>query len=389
MIEQELVSINKNKEEFYKPITTKWKDVEIIRLQTPKTAIHQIVQHMKRLDYVKLGIIGEPHTGKTTLAKFIAHFLHLMALGELGINYQVKIFGREELLNFKRTMNNLPTANYILIFDDISFLEQEATPEQLSEIKAGETMIRHFKDKQDVKIVQIDNYHYTKGHNKYLRQSHFKFFTGVGSSEGDNINAITKGRSNFTIEKFEKLQSEMYSTGKFSFTIGRNKRPFIYQYRDPFIPVLFWDSSNLRFIVTPTREWMDRACSICATAEGSHDEDFNLDSFKQALIDRYTEPIAKNAVKIKMREMGLNTYRPELSRAVDNISKMMSEKNFDILQLGLKFDLKLTKQVRRHEFDKLFESATEKEPKTVNTEIPSNNHIGKQIPWKDANNMSK
>src|SRR5689334_16758037 len=126
MIERELILLNKGVEEVFKPNTVKWNGADMIRLQTPKVAIHQIIQHMKRLDYVKIGIIGDPHTGKTTVAKFLAHFLHVMAKGELNINYQVKIFGRDELLNFKRTMNNLPTANYILIFDDISFLEHEA-----------------------------------------------------------------------------------------------------------------------------------------------------------------------------------------------------------------------------------------------------------------------
>lgn len=383
MIEQELVSLSTTKEEFFKPMTTKWKGTEIIRLQTPKTAINQIVQFMKRLDYVKIGIIGEPHTGKTTEAKFIAHFLHVMALGELGINYVVKLFTREELLNFKKTMNNLPTANYILLFDDISFLEKEATPQQLSEIKMGETMIRHFKDKQDVKIVQIDNYHYTKGHNKYLRQSHFKIFTGVGSEEEDNINTITKGRYHHLVTQFQKIQSEMYSTGKFSFTLGKNRRVFSYVYRDPFIPSLFWDGANLRFIITPSREWMDRGCAICATAEGSKDADFSLDKFKIILDERFTEAIAKNAVKIKMRELGLNTYRPELTRAVNNITKMMSEKNFDIFDLGLKYGLKLTKEVRKNDYDKLLEDVNA-EPKKINSDTINDKYIGEQVPFENT-----
>lgn len=63
-IEQKVIQIGNQREEFYKPITTKWKQIEIIRNQTPKTMIHQIVQYAKRLDYVKIGIIGDPHTGK-------------------------------------------------------------------------------------------------------------------------------------------------------------------------------------------------------------------------------------------------------------------------------------------------------------------------------------
>jgi len=380
MIEQELVSLNKSKDEFFKPLISKWNDTDYIRVQSPKPSIHKIVQFAKGLDYVKIGIIGDPHTGKTTLSIFLAHMLHKMALGELGITYQVKVFGRDELLNFKRTMNNLPAANYILVFDDISFLESDATPEQLNEIKAGETMIRHFKDKQDVKIIQIDNYHYTKAHNKYLRQSHFKVFTAVGSSEVDNINTITQNRYGRLITQFEKLQGEMWGSQTFSFKVGRSKKDFIYKYRDPFIPVLFWDGANLRLIVTPTREFIDKACAICSTAQKIEDKDFSLDSFKQALIDRYGETIARSAIKIKMREIGLNAYSPEVTRAVNNISKMMNEKNFDIFQLGLKFDLKLRNKVYNLDFDKILES-TNKEPKKPDPEKVSDKHIGEIVAW--------
>uniref|UniRef100_A0AAT9J747 ORF13 n=1 Tax=Nitrosopumilaceae spindle-shaped virus TaxID=3065433 RepID=A0AAT9J747_9VIRU len=379
-IEQKVITIGGQKEEFFKPITTKWKGIEMIRNQTPKTAIHSIAQYAKRLDYVKIGIVGDPHTGKTTLAKFLAHFLHLMCLDLLGITYVVKIFTRDELLSFKKTIEALPAANYIFIFDDVSWIEKEGTPQQINELKAGESMIRHFKDKKDVKIIQIDNYHYTKAENKYLRQSHFKIFTAIGSEEEDNINSITKNSNPFIISQFAKLQTEMYSQGTFTFLIGKNRRNFTMRYRDPFIPVLFWDGRSLRFIVTPEREWMDRGCAICSMAEGAKDENFSLDKFKQDLDARYGEIIAKNAIKIKMKELGLNTYRPELTRAVNKISKTMTEQNFDLLALGQIYGLKLTPPPKRIKLDKLIE---QEKDKNKNLDSFSDKNIVQVIPWED------
>ena len=377
MIERQILELQTQRKEDVIPITTTWKDAKMIRTHSFLAAIHEIVKYIEKLDYVKIGIIGDQHSGKTTLAKAIAHVVHKMAEKDLKLTFQVKVFTRQELLNFKETLANLNPANYVMIFDDISFLH-EATPKQLAEIKSAVTMIRHMEGGQDVKIVEIDDYHYTKGHDKYLRQSHFKFFTSVGSEETQNVISMTNPKYTNRITKFQVMHSTLLNTGFFKFNLSKKGEPFVYKYRDPFIPCLFWNTSNLRIIVTPTREWMDRACSICAIAEKKKDYDFDMDKFKMQFDDKHGTT-AKTAVKMKMALLGMSVYSPNVMRAFYELNRMMQEYNFDIRELAEKYDLKLSKRTCTQDFERLLQNKEEK-PKEEK-ELPPDTQMGKVVEW--------
>lgn len=355
MIERQvLVSESQDKKQLIPTITT-WKGVKMIRVHSFLASMHEVVKYSEKLDFVKIGIIGDQHTGKTTLAKSMAHVIHKMALKELGLSFQVKIFTRKELLNFGETISNLNPANYILIFDDISFLH-EATTKQLNEIKSAVTMIRHMKGGQDVKIIEIDDYHYTKGHDKYLRQSHFKFYTSIGSEEIQNVASMTNAKFVNRITKFQQMQSNLLNTGYFKFNLDRNKQPFIYKYRDPFIPSLFWNGTNLRLIVSPTWEWMDRNCSICSVAAGSKISSFDLDKFKLLFTEKHGEKIAKIVIKLKMFSLGMNTYKPTVMRAMYELNRILGEESFDIKELASKYGLEISKPTFTKDFARLLQS---------------------------------
>jgi molybdopterin-guanine dinucleotide biosynthesis protein len=348
------------------PTITTWKGVKMIRVHSFLASVHEIIKYIEKLDYVKLGIIGNQNTGKTTLAKDIGHAIHKLAEKELGLTFQVKVFTRKELLNFSTTLANLTPANYIMIFDDISFLH-EATPKQLMEIKSAVTMIRHMKGGQDVKIVEIDDYHYTKGHDKYLRQSHFKYYTSIGSEEVQNVASMTNPKFVNRIGKFQQMQSNLLNTGYFKITLQRGKPPFVYKYRDPFIPNLFWNGNNLRLVVTPTWEWMDRQCAICAVAGGNKTTDFDLGKFKKLFDEKHRESIAKIVIRLKMFSLGLNTYKPTVMRALYELNKTMQEANFDIKELANMYGLEPSKPTFTRDFARLLQSS-QKEIEKVDSE---------------------
>ena len=97
MIQTEEVIIedeNKEKKNF-KPIETKWKGEKMIRVHSIKATIREILQVAKALDVVKIGIIGDPSTGKTTLAMTLGHLIHVMSmLPEFGeIPFAFRVFG--------------------------------------------------------------------------------------------------------------------------------------------------------------------------------------------------------------------------------------------------------------------------------------------------------
>lgn len=384
MIERQILTLSDKPKEAIIPTITTWKGSKMIRVHSFLSAMHEIVKYAEKLDYIKIGIIGDQHTGKTTLAKSMAHVIHRMAEKDLKIQFQVKVFTRDDLLNFRATLSNLNPANYILIFDDISFLH-EASPKQLQEIKSAVTMIRHMEGGQDVKIIEIDDYHYTKGHDKYLRQSHFKIFTSIGSEETQNVISMTNPKYARKITSFQQMQAGQLSTGFFQFNIGIKGKPFVYKYRDPFIPVLFWNTSNLRYIVAPTREWIDRACSICAVAEGNKNTDFDLDKFKIAFDEKHGPGVAKQAVKLKMFSLGLNTYKTTLMRAMYELNKIMAEKNFNIMTLGQKYNLDISKPAFTKDFARLIQQTETKQEKLHLEEktdkTVEDKHVGQIVEW--------
>lgn len=383
MIEKQILVSQVKEKDSYAPNITTWRGVKMVRQHSFLSSVREIITRIDKLDYVKIGIIGDQHSGKSTLAEALAHEIHVMALKELGIHFQVKLLDRKKLLDFKNTISNLSGANYILIFDDISFLH-ELSPKQLMEIKATATMIRHLPGGQDVKIVQIDNYHYTKAHDKWLRQSRFKFFTSIGGEETQNVISMTSPKFTRRIERFQKLHVNAFNSGFCTFMLDRKQKPFVYKYRDPFIPVLFWNEQSARIIMTPTRQWLDRNCAICSTSLGIKDENFNLEKFKEQFDIKYKE-YGKTAVKLKMFVLGINSYNPRLSRAINDLSRTMSENNFSIIELGKLYNLEQTRPVFTKDYKKIFQQSlddTEKGEKEEKIqEKPMNNHIGEIKPW--------
>ena len=223
----------------------------------------------KGLDVAKLGVIGEESTGKTTLAEMWCHLLHLYALKVYNIPFAVRMFGEEEFLNFKQTLASLEPTNHILYFRDLSFLQDKKA---LGNVKQAVTKIRHLPGGQDVKIILVYDYHYTLGLDKYLRQSHFKIFTSAGSSEAENIEKIFGNKQKSKIAEYQRLFNEMITKHKATFRIGP-KSFFSYSQWNPFGIVLLWNGARARFIVSPSRPWIDKLCNTCtAGAQGVKSE---------------------------------------------------------------------------------------------------------------------
>lgn len=319
---------NEKLEEDHKiPLVIKWKGVDIIRSQSFRATIKEIVEVIKTLDVVNIGIVGTQNTGKSTLAESIAHMVHKLS----EFPFSVRVFDREALLSFETTLSGLEPANYVLVFDDVSFLGAQASKKQVDLIKQAVTVIRHLPGGQDVKIVIIMNYHYTKGLDKYLRQAHFFYFTSVGSSELSNMEEIVGHENMQRVIGFQKLYTRMLVSKVFEFRIApKPKPPFRYKLRDPFIPVLFWNNNTLRIIVSPKRQWVDQLCSICENAKKDVITELNLGKFLKETEGKFNEQIVKAAVKQILLINGMNVYSKPVKRCVIYLYRALEAKIFKI-----------------------------------------------------------
>jgi len=319
----------------------------MIRHQSFIATVKEIIEFSSEMDVVKVGIIGDMHSGKSTMAAAIGHVIHKYSKAE----FAVRIFHENDLLNFEQTLLKLEPANYILVFDDVSFLEATANKKQISLVKKAVTTIRHMEGGQDAKIILIYNYHYLLGLDKFLRQADFRYLTSVGSSELDNIEKMVGGKRMRIVEDFIKRRRTAIVRKYWTHGIGP-KESLRYKWRNPWIPVLFWNNDSLREIVSPTRQWIDPICSTCSSAGMNLESEISLEQFKKESEEKFTEQTFKAAIKQKLKEQGIaNTYSNKMVQAQRYLTRALEKKLINLEQLAVVYNLKPTRTKMRKKLD--------------------------------------
>lgn len=317
-----------------KPTVIQWKGQNMIRTQSVRAAVREVINHVKETGLVSIGVLGKPGSGKTTLAKLLGHLIHEMA----DEPFAVKIFDKEGLLHLRETIAALEPINHVLILDDLSFLQANASKQQLDQIKQTATEIRHLPGGKDVKIVLILNWHYSKALDKYMRGTEFLFVTNVSSSENENLQQIFGKEYTKRINDFQKLCSEAIVKKKFWFRLGK-KGFFTYDFKKPFIPTLFYNSINLRYVVTPTREFVDPICSICAnTSKTLINSNIDINKFADDISYKFGPSVARQAVRLKCFTAGVNVYPKRVRQCLDLIDEYFKTYVFDIEALALHYN---------------------------------------------------
>ena len=327
-----------------RPKVIKWKDTHIIRQHSFIAAVKEIVQWSDEIDVTRVGIIGDMNSGKTTMANAIGHVVHKHS----KLPWAIRHFDEDDLLDFEKTLATLKPSNYIMIFDDISFLSAKANKKQLEAVKAANTKIRHLPGGQDVKIILIYNYHYQMGLDKYLRMADFRFFTTVGSSEKDNMEKAVGTKNMKQVMAFQKMRTKAIKSKRFVFKLSKNE-PFVYKWREPFIPALFYNQDTLRFIISPTREWMQPVCSNCAESEGAVSE-INVGTFVDESVAKFGQNF-KVAVKLKLFTLGYSTHSRTVVQAFRYLEKALSTKIITMDDIADKMGLVETKTKLRKQMD--------------------------------------
>lgn len=339
--------VDKEKTDRLRPKVIKWKNIPMVRNHSFLATIQEIVRFSAEIDVCRIGLIGDMHSGKSTLSKSIAHAIHSHA----KIPYKIKILYKDDLLNFGQTLLDLEPVNYILIFDDVSFLGADANKKQIEMVKSAITTIRHLDGGRDVKVVVMMNYHYSFGLDKYLRSADFKYITTVGSSENENMEKMFGTKYNQKIKDFKSYRHQAVTKGKWGMKIGA-KEIFTYRFRDPFIPVLFWNEESLRFIVTPTRQFQDEICSKCTEAEGqiTH-SDVDLPTFMNESETKFGKGSWLSAVKLNLYIEGKTVYSGRVVQALKYLNRCRKEKNISLEEIAVHYGLQTTKTKLRKKMD--------------------------------------
>lgn len=346
MIKTKEVLINSKPESHRNlPKVIKWKGINMVRNHSFLAAINEIVTWAEEIDVTRVGIVGDMHSGKSTMAEAIGCAIHHKS----KVPWAVRVFGEKQLMNFEETLKTLQPANYILRFDDVSFLDAKNNKKQINLVKEAITKIRHLEGGQDVKIILIYNYHYTMGLDKYLRQADFRFFTTVGSSERENMEKIVGSKRMKVVDRFAEMRQRGVVKKHFGMRIGP-KEIFSYKWRDPFIPVLFYNNDTLRLIISPKREFMHPICPVCTMGQSLSNE---VD-IKQFLIEyeqKFSPSTCKAVVKQKLKEQGIDTYSPTYVQARRYFERALEQKQLSLENVAIEYEMKPTKTRLRKKLD--------------------------------------
>lgn len=275
---------------------TTWCDTVLARSHAFLPKVGAVADHQSRNELTTISIRGREGTGKTTVARLLAHALHTelaerarstkpcasdyekMHREALRRGYVVRFLRAEDLPHFEELIARMPQVNRILVFDDTSFMGSSVSKEVLA-IKAQVTKVRHIGG-QDVKTVLIFNFHYSKGLDPYLRDTHFVVQTGITGPEKKNMAELydVKPGNMYLINLYMKYTRELNKNGQTTVQLGNARarrnhtsRAVTYKYSNPFRLATWFDGEQLSLMVYPGADMSGRGadplnvrnCAIC------------------------------------------------------------------------------------------------------------------------------
>jgi len=152
------------------------------------------------------------------------------------------------------------------------------------------------------------------------------------------------------------------------------KESFSYKWRNPFIPALFFDSERVRLIISPTREFIDPVCSVCATATGVRYQEIPINELVIDGESKFGTRVFESAVKLMLFENGLAVYAKSVMQAKKWLSNLMNKKIITLEQFMLHYNYSITKTKLRKQFDGLIDESNKMQKfdrnTSKNTDLP-------------------
>jgi len=140
------------------------------------------------------------------------------------------------------------------------------------------------------------------------------------------------------------------------------KKWFVYTYRKPYAPVLFWNNVSLRTIVFPKREWIDKLCSVCIQSKQIPMKDgINVNDFSNDLSYKFGKQLARTAVRMKCFQNGINVFPKRVKQCMKYIDQYLDNRNINLQEIAIFYGFK-NENTR---LDEKLDDVLVEQPKTV------------------------
>lgn len=322
---------------------TQWLGATIPQNYSMIQKIKQIVRDQTKSNITTISIRGREDSGKTELARGMAHLLHTELskqrikentdaytrdhIRQISVGYIVRVLGVADLKNFRSIIESLPIVNRILIFDDISF-------KNLTAVKHDITTVRHIKG-TDVKTILIYNFHYSKGLDPYLRDTEYMIQTSASMGEKRNL-IEAYGNTQYgeaAIKSYIRMYQKIKKNGKLSVNLApKRQKPAIVNilYSRPFRLALFSNNIDVVPFVFPEskRLGIDK-CAVCRATEEKQLLDSN--DVIAWLKRRYSSQVIERAFRgLSFLKYGFDVRSGGMSQAAEILLRLEKNNTIDI-----------------------------------------------------------
>ena len=310
-INKQSIVLTKSNQAYRGPTT--YMGETIAQYYSPKSVINDIINENQVKNFTSILLIGTPGTGKTTLATFLAHHIHAKT------GYKVKWYGKEDIRNLDNVLKELPSENYILIFDDVSMaIKRIKDAQKRLDVLEALTTIRHPSIGEDRNIITISNIHYMFALEKIWRdQGSWKIFTDLQGEELQNFNNYSRFKYQRQAETFAKVIQDQFRKKCFELKTSMKSEMVRYTTNKPFRFAMVHDGSRLRFMLYPRL-----GCKLCS----QQNFDAKPKIHHEALVDNIGNRFSKAgrlALKIMAWKHGQREQmNKDILYALDDVIKM-------------------------------------------------------------------
>jgi hypothetical protein len=346
LVERTIKRIDSSKTSKGVPTVIKWQGVNMVASQSIRTVAKEIINMSSNQDFISINLIGKQGTGKTELMKTLSHLIHEGA----KVPYQINYFGKKEILDLENVVVNLSPTNQIILLDDIAFLKgvSGVTSRDIDRVQEVLSRIRHLPSGEDVKMIVMKSFQYTKSLSPFLRQNDAMILSSVDNSEVSNLEDLLGKKYALKINLLKKLRQQANigddNNSHFDYPLGIKGKFLKYKSRDPFLPFLYSNQISCRIVVSPLRTWIQPICNVCTPTKNNKELSTNLNEFVNDFTKKFGgKDIAKSAIRIKLIQHGMNCYSPRVVQAVKYLDRYLKEKLISLEELALTFGLTPTR----------------------------------------------
>lgn len=254
------------------------KQYEIAIAHTGAYLAKQIVNVNRKTIFTPVNLIGLPGFGKTTGT----HQL-VSEIKKVEPSYIILWYNKNDLKKIDKILRGLPKyQNYILVFDDVSYLLDEISNEDKSRILHELTIVRETLDPERKKarcILMLD-FHYSYAVPKAFRQSNFSIQFSITDEERTNyLKRVGYDRyKQRKISRFVNLFEKAYLSDYFTMRL-RSGKEITYQIDHPYRPALVFKFSKIHF-------WLFHPVNDMATGPKKKTDAPDLE-FWQQMVKKY------------------------------------------------------------------------------------------------------